>query len=451
MTNILIYLEQFNNVIWTYILPLSFLSLGILLTVKLRAFPQRHMIYSIEHLYQTYRSKPDTGTITPLATLAVALSATVGIGNIVGVLTAIRLGGPGALFWMWIVGILGMTLKYTETTLSVRYRQKTDTGYFTGGPMYYLRDGVGSSFLANTFAISAMIGILLGIGTFPQVHSIIEIFTYTFNTPLILTAAVLTFSVGAITLGGLKSISRISLIVMPFILLLFILGSTYLLIRQAHLIPGAFSLIFSSAFNMTAAASGGTGYAVKLAIEHGTRRGIFSNESGLGSAAIASSTASNKIPASQGLVHVLEVVIDTLIINTLVGLLIIISGVYTMTGPEQALLDLVFKDPLYIGQITMTVSLLFFAFTSIVAWSYYGSQCAYFMWGQYGQKYFHYVFVAVVFLAGFVELTTIWTLTDLTTAILVIPNIIGIFALRDKIVEETSLLENEMHLKKNIT
>ncbi len=165
-------------------------------------------------------------------------------------------------------------------------------------------------------------------------------------------------------------------------MLLFIFGSLYLLVRQMHLIPAAFSLIFNSAFKTTALASGTGGYAVKVAIEHGTRRGIFSNESGLGSAAIAAATAANKVPAKQGLVHVLEVVIDTLIINTLVGLLVIISGVYTSSGQEQALLNLIFEDPLYIGQITMTVSLLFFAFTTIIAWSYYGSQCAYFMWGD---------------------------------------------------------------------
>lgn len=448
MNMIITYLEQFNNIVWTYLLPVAFLALGILLTIKLKGFPQRHILYSIKHLISTMKQPPQPLTISPVASLALALSATLGIGNIVGVLTAIRLGGPGALFWMWIVGIIGMTLKYSETTLSMRYRVKISEGHYTGGPMFYLRDGAGSKLLANIFAVSTMLGILLGIGTFPQVHSVIEIFTYTFDTPLIITSVVLTISIGAITLGGLKSISRIASIVMPIIMLLFIFGSLYLLVRQMHLIPAAFSLIFNSAFKTTALASGTGGYAVKVAIEHGTRRGIFSNESGLGSAAIAAATAANKVPAKQGLVHVLEVVIDTLIINTLVGLLVIISGVYTSTGQEQALLNLIFEDPLYIGQITMTVSLLFFAFTTIIAWSYYGSQCAYFMWGHIGQKLFRYLFIVVIFLASFVDLTTIWTLADFTTFILVIPNIIGLYLLRNNIVQETVLLESEMLEKK---
>lgn len=444
MNNIMLLIEQFNSIVWTYLLPISFLMLGLYFTVKLKAFPQRHLGHGIRYLVNTVRTPLKGKGISPITTLALALSATIGIGNIVGVLAAIRLGGPGALFWMWIVGIIGMTLKYTETTLSIRYRRLLDNGYYTGGPMYYLRDGANSNLLASIFALFAMSGILLGIGTFPQVHSIVEIFTYTFDTPLFITALVLTFSVAAITLGGLKSIARIASIVMPFIIVLFISGCTYLLLRQASHIPQAFTLIFKSAFGYEAAAAGSAGYVIRLAIGHGARRGIFSNESGLGSAAIASATSVNDIPAQQGLVHVIEVVIDTLVINTLVGLLVIISGAYTLEGPEQALLDLAFKDPTYVGQITMTVSLVFFAFTSIVAWSFYGSQCANFMWGTLGRKYFRVVFVAVVFLAAFVEWDTIWSLSDLTTAVLVIPNIIGLFLLRNDIIEETEKLKTTM-------
>jgi len=248
MADFIYMIENINIVVWAYVLPLAFLVLGIFLTFQLRAFPQRHIHHSIKYLVHASRSTPEPGSLTPLTTLALALSATIGIGNIVGVLAAISYGGPGALFWMWIVGILGMTLKFSETTLSVKYRTRMNDGYFTGGPMYYLRDGAGSKILANVFAISAMLGIFMGIGTFPQVHSIVNIFTYTFNTPLFLTALILTFSVGAITTGGLKNISRIAFIVTPFILLLFLAGSGYLLIRQWHLIPSAFSLIFSSAF-----------------------------------------------------------------------------------------------------------------------------------------------------------------------------------------------------------
>jgi len=444
MTNILLIIDGFNSVVWTYILPTLFLLLGVYFTILLKAFPQRHIGYSLSYLTKTYRSPLPGQGISPVTTLALALSATIGIGNIIGVLTAIRFGGPGALFWMWVVGIIGMTLKYAETTLSIRYRQAQSNGYYSGGPMYYLRDGANSKLLANIFALFAMFGILLGIGTFPQVHSIIEIFTYTFDTPLFITALVLTFSVGAITLGGLKSIARIASIVMPFIIILFVFGCSYLLIRQVQHIPHAFTLIFRSALGFEAAAAGSAGYAVRHAIGHGARRGIFSNESGLGSAAIASATANNKVPAKQGLVHVLEVVIDTLVINTLVGLLVIISGAYTLDGPEQALLDLAFKDPTYIGQITMTVSLVFFAFTTIVAWSYYGAQCANFMWGDRGRINFRYIFVFVVFLAAFVDWATIWTLSDLTTAILVIPNIIGMFILRKDILEETEKLKQSM-------
>lgn len=445
MTDFIALVEKINNLVWAYVLPVGFLGLGIMLTIQLRAFPQRHIQHSIKYLVASTKRSPEPGSLSPLSTLSLALSATIGIGNIIGVLAAIQFGGPGALFWMWVVGILGMTLKFSETTLSVKYRIRMKDGYYSGGPMYYLRDGAGSKTLANIFAVSAMLGIFMGIGTFPQVHSIVNIFTYTFNTPLFLTATILTFSVDAITTGGLKNISRIALIVMPFILFLFITGSGYLLIRQWHLIPSAFHLIFTSAFSKTAVAGGGAGYAVKRAIEFGTRRGIFSNESGLGSASIAAATASNQYPAEQGLIHVLEVVIDTLIMNTIVGLLVIVSGAYTTSGPEQALLDTIFHDPYFIGQITMTVCLIFFAFTSIVAWSYYGSQCAYYMWGLTGQKYYHYIFVLIVFIASFVDWETIWTLTDITTAILVIPNLVGLYLLRKDVVDEVKNLKNALH------
>jgi len=436
-------IDQFNTLVWTYILPAILLFLGILMTIKLKGYPQRNMHTALKYLISSTKSKHGAGSISPLAALALALSATVGIGNIVGVLSAIQLGGPGALFWMWIVGIIGITLKYSETTLALKYRQVNHKGQYTGGPMYYLRDGVGSNLLAIIFALSAIAAILLGIATFPQVHSIIDIFTHTFETPLILTSLVLSLAVAAITLGGLKSTARIATIIMPFIITLFIGGSLFLILSRYQEVPAAFALIFKSAFSPTAAVSGGTGYAIKLAIEQGARRGIFSNESGLGSASIAAATAFNIRPAQQGLVHVLEVVIDTLIINTLVGLLVIMSGVYTQSGPEQVLLNLIFEDPTYIGQVTMTVSLVFFAFTSIVAWSYYGSQCAYFLWGEKGKKIFHYVFVVVIFIAGFVDWATIWTLSDLTTGILVFPNLIGLFLLRHEVLEETN--KNRIH------
>ncbi len=441
MTQFVSIIESINNILWSYVLPILLLLLGSFLTFKLKAFPQRRVGHAIKYLKSSINKKPMPGSITPLAALSLALSATIGTGNIVGVLTAIRFGGPGALFWMWIVGLIGMTLKFSETTLSIRYRKLDDNGNFTGGPMYYLRDGVGSPTLAKAFSVFAITSILIGIGTFPQVHSVVDAFIYTFDAPLLLTSVLLTFAVAAITLGGLKSTARVASIVMPMIISLFILGSLFLIITKRHLLGQSFSLIFSSAFNLGAASSGATGYAIKSAIENGTRRGIFSNESGMGSAAIASATADNHIPAQQGLVHTLEVILDTLVINTLVGLLVIMTGAYTMTGNDTSILEIVYKDPSYIGQITMTVSLIFFAFTTIIAWSYYGSQCAYFLWGNQGKKLFHYLFVFTIFIASFFNWDTIWALSDFTTAILVLPNLIGLFLLRNEVVEEMERLK----------
>ncbi len=247
MTDFIALVEKINNLVWAYVLPVGFLGLGIMLTIQLRAFPQRHIQHSIKYLVASTKRSPEPGSLSPLSTLALALSATIGIGNIIGVLAAIQFGGPGALFWMWVVGILGMTLKFSETTLSVKYRIRMKDGYYSGGPMYYLRDGAGSKTLANIFAVSAMLGIFMGIGTFPQVHSIVNIFTYTFNTPSF-DSHYIDFLCWCHNHRGLKNISRIALIVMPFILFLFITGSGYLLIRQWHLIPSAFHLIFTSAF-----------------------------------------------------------------------------------------------------------------------------------------------------------------------------------------------------------
>lgn len=422
------------SIVWTYVLPITILVLGLSLHFRTRGLLLRHLLYGVKVLLRPDAVKNNL-LISPFSAFCVALSSTVGIGNIAGVLTAVQLGGPGALFWMWTLAIISIPLKFSETLLAVKYRRIENETVFAG-PMMYLERLKGGKTIAKFFAGCALLSIVFGIGTVPQVHMVLQVFTETFETPVVMTSIILTIIISYITFGGLESISRISKIIMPAIIVVFVLGSIGILFMSYERIPSALVLIFKSAFGMQGLLGAGTGYAVKLAIENGAKRGVFSNESGLGSAAFASGYTRGTLPVEQGFIHILELLIDTLVINTLTGLAFVVSGVYTLAGSSISLIQLAYNDTLGIGRIVVILGLIFFAFTTIIAWSFYGSQCANYLVGKRGIMVFRVVFILVILFSGYLTMDVIWQIADFTLALMMLPNLYGLYRYRKEVSQE---------------
>lgn len=380
------------------------------------------------------------GDVSSFAALCTALAATVGTGNIIGVATAIKVGGPGALFWMWMAAFFGMATKYAEGLLAIKYRTKDDHGAVAGGPMYYILLGMGEKWrpLAIFFAIAGVLVALLGIGTFTQVNSITESVFNTVSIPKGITALVLAVFVGMAVFGGLRSISKVSTTVVPFMAIVYILGTLTVIFFNMEKIPSTLALIFTSAFSPVAALGGFAGASVRMAIQNGVARGVFSNESGLGSAPIAAAAAKTNEPVEQGLISMTGTFIDTLIICTLTGLTILVTGVWNghLDGVAltQSAFSTVFSD---LGPSLLTIFLVLFAFTTILGWNYYGERCFEFLFGVRFIWLYRVIFVAMVLLGGFIELDMVWIIADIVNALMALPNLIAILALSPVVIAET--------------
>ena len=380
------------------------------------------------------------GDVSSFAALCTALAATVGTGNIIGVATAIKVGGPGALFWMWMAAFFGMATKYAEGLLAIKYRTKDDHGAVAGGPRHYILLGMGEKWrpLAIFFAIAGVLVALLGIGTFTQVNSITESVFNTVSIPKGITALVLAVFVGMAVFGGLRSISKVSTTVVPFMAIVYILGTLTVIFFNMEKIPATLALIFTSAFSPVAAVGGFAGASVRMAIQNGVARGVFSNESGLGSAPIAAAAAKTNEPVEQGLISMTGTFIDTLIICTLTGLAILVTGVWNghLDGVAltQSAFSTVFSD---LGPSLLTIFLVLFAFTTILGWNYYGERCFEFLFGVRFIWLYRVIFVAMVLLGGFIELDMVWIIADIVNALMALPNLIAILALSPVVIAET--------------
>lgn len=381
------------------------------------------------------------GDISSFAALATALAATVGTGNIVGVATAIKTGGPGALFWMWIAAFFGMATKYAEGLLAIKYRTKDANGEVAGGPMHYILNGMGQKWrpLAIFFAFSGILVAFLGIGTFSQVNSITDSLQNSFNWSPKIVSILIAIIVCLIIFGGIQSISKVSEKLVPFMAAAYILAAlTVIALNYKNIIP-AIQQVFSGAFTGTAAVGGFAGALVKDAIQNGIARGVFSNESGLGSAPIAAAAAKTNEPAEQGLISMTGTFIDTIIICTLTGLAILVTGKWTVSGLEgapltQSAFATVFGN---VGVLVLTVCLVLFAFTTILGWSYYGERCFEFLFGTKYLSLYRSIFILMVALGGFLELNLIWTIADIVNGLMAIPNLIALLALSPVIISET--------------
>lgn len=379
------------------------------------------------------------GELSPFNALMTALAATIGTGNIAGVATAVFTGGPGAIFWMWCTALVGMATKFSECTLSVHFREVTSDGSYVGGPMYYIKNGLGKNWLwlASAFAFFGSFA-CFGIGNTTQGNSIAEAFLGTFNIPKVYTALVLTVFVGLVILGGVERIGKVAGKIVPFMAVSYCLGALVVLALNAAQVPQAFWLIFQEAFTPTAAQGGFAGASVMMAIQNGVARGVFSNEAGMGSAPIAHATARTNSAVRQGLIGMLGTFIDTIIVCTMTGLVIVVTGVWTSGATGSQLTTKAFESSLPgVGAPLVALGLVFFAYTTILGWSVYGERCITYLLGPWAVKPFRIVYTLAVPFGALAHLDFVWLLADVLNAFMIIPNLTALLLLSPLVISLT--------------
>ncbi|UEA16995.1 sodium:alanine symporter family protein [Pasteurella canis] len=433
-------LSSINSFVWGPPLLILLSGTGLYLTFRLGFIQFIHLPRALSYLFKTEKGMGKKGDVSSFAALCTALAATIGTGNIVGVATAVQAGGPGAVFWMWLVALLGMATKYAECLLAVKYRVRDKQGFMAGGPMYYIERGLGIKWLAKLFALFGILVAFFGIGTFPQVNAITHAMQDTFSVPIPLTASIITALVALIILGGVRRIAVVSSYIVPFMAVLYVATSLIILLVNWQLVPQAIGLIIYSAFEPSAALGGALGFTVMKAIQSGVARGIFSNESGLGSAPIAAAAAQTKEPVRQGLISMTGTFLDTIIVCSMTGIVLVITGAWQsadMAG--AALTNHAFTEGLNsnLGGTVVTVGLLFFAFTTILGWCYYGERCFVYLVGIRGIKFYRFMFIVLVGCGAFIHLDLIWILADIVNGLMAFPNLIALIGLRHVIVDET--------------
>ena len=430
-------LKALDAFVWGPPLLILLVGTGIYLTIRLGLLQVARLPKAFQLIFTKDKGH---GDVSSFAALCTALAATVGTGNIIGVATAIKVGGPGALFWMWMAAFFGMATKYAEGLLAIKYRTKDANGAVAGGPMHYILLGMGEKWrpLAIFFALAGVLVALLGIGTFTQVNSITESIQNTAQIDPAITALILSIFVGIAVFGGLKSISKVSTAVVPFMAIVYILGTLTVILFNIEKIPATLALIFTSAFSPAAAVGGFAGASIRMAIQNGVARGVFSNESGLGSAPIAAAAAKTNEPVEQGLISMTGTFIDTLIICTLTGLTILVTGVWSGDLNGVALTQSAFSTVFsYFGPSLLTIFLVLFAFTTILGWNYYGERCFEFLFGVRFIWLYRVVFVVMVLLGGFIELDMVWIIADIVNALMALPNLIALLVLSPVVIAET--------------
>ncbi|WP_372931162.1 alanine/glycine:cation symporter family protein [Shewanella putrefaciens] len=429
-------LSSLNGIVWGPITLCLLVGTGIYLTARLKLIQVFRLPMALGLLFKPAKGH---GDLSSFAALCTGLSATIGTGNIVGVATAIKMGGPGALFWMWLAAFFGMATKYAECMLAVKYRTTDARGQIAGGPMYYIERGLGLHWMAKLFALFGVGVAFFGIGTFAQVNAISDALTIAFEVPTWLTAVVLTMLVAAVTLGGVKRISNVAQKLVPAMSIGYILACLWILISFADQIMPALGLVIESAFTPLSAAGGFLGATVAQAIQIGIARGVFSNESGLGSAPIAAAAAKTNEPVEQGLVSMTGTFFDTIIICTMTGLVLIITGVWSGDTAGAAMTSAAFAlgGSAVVGQYLVTIALVCFAFTTILGWHYYGERCWYYLVGERGLRVYQVVFLVLIGGGAFIKLDVIWLLADTVNGLMAIPNLIAIVGLRHIIIADT--------------
>jgi AGCS family alanine or glycine:cation symporter len=423
------FITSVNDLAWGPGMLVLLLGTGLYLTVGLRLMTVRNIPTAFKLLWRG-RKSDEAGDISPFAALMTSLSATIGTGNIGGVAVAIAIGGPGALFWMWVTALVGMATKYAEAVCAVRFREQDDRGNYSGGPMYYIKNGLHRRWHWLAYAF-ALFGSLAGFGlaNTVQSNSISQVLSDGFSVPPLGTGLVLMALVAAVILGGVKRIASVASKLVPFMAVAYLLTGLVVIAMNIEQVPGAFATIVHAAFNPTAATGGFAGASVWLAIRFGVARGIFSNEAGMGSAPIAHAAAKTNDPVRQGMIAMLGTFIDTLVICTVTGLVIVIMGVWDTGISGASLTSMAFEQAVPGGHYVVTFGLCLFAFTTMIGWSFYGERCIVFLLGTRAILPFRLLWVLAIPVGTVVELHTVWLLADTLNAFMAIPNLVALILL----------------------
>ena len=434
----LVLLIAARDFVWGIPLLVLLVGTGLYLTILLKGLQFRSIFHALYLALIKRKDEGAEGDISHFQALMTALAATVGTGNIAGVATAIASGGPGALFWMWITGLVGMATKYAEAVLSVKYRETDPAGFMRGGPMYYISKGLGWRWLGSLFALFAAIA-AFGIGNMTQSNSVADVMNSTFNVPTWVTGLVLAIFTALVIIGGIKSIGRATSFIVPVMIVFYMMGAIMVLLYNISAIPEIIRLVFTHAFTPTAAAGGFSGTAVRTAIQMGVARGVFSNESGLGSAGIAAAAAQTKDPVTQALVSMTQTFIDTLVVCSLTGFAIIGTGVW-MTGETGApLTAAAFAKglPGDSGGIIVALGLVLFAYSTVLGWSYYGERSIVYLLGDRAIMPYRFLFCIFIGVGAVIKLDLVWTVSDLMNGLMAVPNLIGLIGLSGVVAAET--------------
>ena len=426
-------IKQLNGIVWGPVMLVLILGTGLVLMIGIKGMPLTNLAYGFKMLWRGRDSdkQQGEGDISPFNALMTSLAATIGTGNIAGVATAIFLGGPGALFWMWMTALVGMATKYAEAVLAVHFRETDANGNKIGGPMYYIKNGLGKRFmwLATAFAIfGALAG--FGIGNTIQANSVADVLSSNLGVSPLVTGLVIAVLVALVLLGGIKRIAVVAGKLVPFMAVSYVLAGIVILVMHITLLPAAFELIFTHAFTPVAATGGFAGAAVWAAIRFGVARGIFSNEAGLGSAPIAHAAAKTNSPVKQGTIAMMGTFIDTIIVCSITGLVIIVSGAWTSGATGAALSSAAFESVLPgLGGIIVSIGLCVFAFTTILGWSIYGEKCVTYLFGVRSITPFRILWIIAIPIGATANLSFIWLVADTLNALMALPNLIALLLL----------------------
>ena len=464
-------LIRIDDLVWGIPLIVFILAVGIMLTIRLGLLQIIHLPKALKYMFKN--ENDGVGEVSSFGALCTALSATIGTGNIVGVATAVCAGGPGALFWMVIAAFFGMATKYAEGVLAIKYREIDETGHALGGPFYYIEKGMGKnwSWLAKIFAFFGVCVGLMGIGTFTQVNGIssavknffdpnalytISILGRAYSIYVVIAGIIVSVCVALVIIGGIKRISNVTQVIVPFMAVVYISASVLLIITNISEVPAAFATIIEGAFNPSAVTGGIVG-TMAIAMQKGIARGIFSNEAGLGSAPIAAAAAQTKDPVRQGLVSMTGTFIDTIVICTMTGLSIVITGAWQVEGLQGVeVTTYAFQHGLPFSStfsaFILMICLVFFAFTTILGWDYYSERCLEYLVGGRGKTILTYrwIYILAVFIGPYMTVEAVWTIADIFNGLMAFPNLIALIALSGVVVKETKEFNARIKERKTV-
>lgn len=438
------FISWLSDIVWGPPLLILLVGTGIFLTIRLSFLQFSTLPYALKLAFSKKQDDKSKGDISHFQSLMTALAATIGTGNIAGVATAVVLGGPGAVFWMWITALFGMATKYAEAILAVKYRVQDEDGEMSGGPMYYIEKGLGWKWLGVLFAIFGAVA-AFGIGNMVQSNSVADAASSTFGVSTWITGIALAVFTALVILGGIKSIGRVTAYLVPIMAVFYVLGGLLIIILNFNLVPAAFALIFTDAFTGSAVAGG----AIGAVIRWGVARGVFSNEAGLGSAPIAAAAAKTDYPGRQALVSMTGTFIDTIIVCTITGLALVMANLYTGGETGASLTSQSFE--LFLGTAgawIVSIGLIFFAYSTVLGWSYYGEKCFSYLFGKKAVAVYRWAFVIAVFIGAIAELNLVWSIADVMNGLMAVPNLIALLALSGVVVAETNTFLKKMREEK---